>query len=129
LTQVDEWAPPQAVDFGAMWDADEQRTRETIYKKLADNPERFLAEYTERFGDVLNADNAATLFEDYGADRAKHREAVHPAATWNRDELFRRKLGELDAQGCDSVVFTAERTAKRSQYSIRRSAIQCMGVN
>jgi hypothetical protein len=104
---VNQCAPPRAEDFRAMRDADEQRTRETILAKLAADPERFLAEYTERFGNVLNADNAATLFEEYEADRAKYREAAHPAAAWIRDELFRRKLREEDAQRRDTVVFTA----------------------
>ncbi|HWD99691.1 MAG TPA: zeta toxin family protein [Bryobacteraceae bacterium] len=90
-----------------MRDADEQRTRETILAKLAEDPERYLEEYERRFGNVLNADNAATLFEEYEADRARYREAVHPAATWIRDELFRRKLREEDAQRRDTVVFTA----------------------
>jgi hypothetical protein len=56
---------------------------------------------------VLNADNAATLFDEYNQNRAKYREAVHPAASWIRDELFRRALAESVLEGQDRVVFTA----------------------
>jgi hypothetical protein len=66
-----------------------------------------LAEYTRRFGSVLNADNAAELFADYAASnpaRTKYRVAVHPAAQWIRDELYRRALADPNVK---EVVFTA----------------------
>jgi hypothetical protein len=75
-------------------DTDELRVREETLKKLHADAERYLAEYTRLFGNVLNADDAASLFEEYNQNRAKYREAVHPAATWIRDELFRRALAE-----------------------------------
>jgi hypothetical protein len=86
---------------------DELRVREETLRKLRANPEPYLAEYTSKFGNVLNADDAATLFDEYNQDRAKYRIAVHPAATWIRDELFRRALTERAPEGRNRVVFTA----------------------
>jgi hypothetical protein len=63
--------------------------------------------YTQRFGNVLNADNAAELFPDYAASpdsRTQFRAAVHPAAQRIRDELFRRSLANADVS---EVVFTS----------------------
>jgi hypothetical protein len=71
-------------------DPDELRVGEGTLRKLRVNPELYLAEYRSKFGNVLNADDAATLFDKYNQDRAKYRVAVHTAATWIRDEVFRR---------------------------------------
>lgn len=81
--------------------------REAVLEKLAADPELFLAEYAKRFGNVLNADDAATLFDEYNVDRAKYRVAVHPAATWVRDEMFRRVLKTKGLPGRNRIVFTA----------------------
>src|ERR1035438_7567555 len=43
------------------------------------------------------------LFAEYNEDRAKYRVAVHPAATWIRDELFRRALAETAPEGRNRV--------------------------
>ena len=88
-------------------DPDELRVGEETLRKLRANPELYLAEYSSKFGNVLNADDAATLFDEYNEDRAKYRVAVHPAATWIRDELFRRALAERAPEGRNRVVFTA----------------------
>ena len=86
---------------------DELRVREETSRKLRTNPEPYLAEYSSRFGNALNADDAATLFDEYNQDRTKYRVAVHPAATWIRDELFRGALAERAPEGRNRVVFTA----------------------
>jgi hypothetical protein len=86
---------------------DEIHVRDETLRKLRENPEHYLAEYTARFGNVLNADDAAALFDEYNQDRAKYREAIHPAATWIRDELFQRALAEIAPKGRNRVVFTA----------------------
>jgi hypothetical protein len=88
-------------------DPDELRVSEETLRKLRANPELYLTEYSGKFGNVLNADDAATLFDEYNEDRAKYRVAVHPAATWIRDELFRRALAETAPEGRNRVVFTA----------------------
>jgi hypothetical protein len=93
--------PPEGMD------PDELRVREETLRKLRANPEAYLAKYANQFANVLNADDAATLFDEYNQDRAKYRVAVHPAATWIRDELFRRALAERAAEGRNRVVFTA----------------------
>jgi len=74
---------------------------------LQANPEYYLAEYTGRFGNLWNADDAATLFGEYCEDPAKYRVAVHDAATWIRDEQFRRAMAEAPPEGNSRIVFTA----------------------
>lgn len=79
--------------------------REAVLEKLRARPAYYLAEYTRRFGNVLNTDDAATLFPEYNDSnetRAKYRLAVQPAASWIRNELFRRALLE---PGKETVVF------------------------
>jgi hypothetical protein len=92
-------------------DPDELRVCEETLRKLRANPEPYLAEYTSEFAYVLNADDAATLFDEYNQDPATYRVAVHPAATWIRDELFRRALTERAPEGRNRVVFTARGNA------------------
>jgi hypothetical protein len=88
-------------------DPDELRVREETLRKLRANPELYLVEYSSKFANVLNADDAATLFDEYNQDPAKYRVAVHTAATWIRDELFQRALAERAPEGRNRVVFTA----------------------
>jgi hypothetical protein len=88
-------------------DIAEECVREEILEKLHSDPEHYLTEYAKRFGNVLNADDAATLFDEFNRDPAKYRVAVHPAATWIRDELFRRALAAEAPEGKNRVVFTA----------------------
>lgn len=76
--------------------------------QVAKRGEDLLAEYRRRFGNVLNADNAAELFRDYSASlesRAKYRAAVHPAAQWVRDQLFSRALADPKVE---KIAFTAD---------------------
>ena len=111
-------------------EADELRVREETQRKLRENPEAYLAEYTSKFGSVLNADDAATLFDEYNQDPAKYRVAVHPAATWIRDELFQRALAETASEGRNRVVFTAGGNAagKSTAVAVTGSAKQAQVV-
>jgi hypothetical protein len=63
-------------------DIGEQAAREAVVFWVEADPERYLAEHQARFGDVLNADDAATLFPEYNDDPATYRVVVHPAARW-----------------------------------------------
>lgn len=98
--------------------------RETVFASLATDPDAYLARYRERFGNILNADSAATLFEEHNHDPARYRAAVHPAAVWIRDELFRRALRERVAPGRNRVAFTAGANAagKTTAISFSRAA-------
>ena len=73
-------------------DAGEQAVREAVMSQVEADPEFFLSEYARRFGNVLNADNAANLFGEYNEDPARYRVAVHPAAQWIRNALFTHLL-------------------------------------
>lgn len=88
-------------------DPGEQAVSRAILSKLEADPGHYLAEYTRKFGNVLNADSAATLFPEYNEDPARYRVAVHPAAQWIRDELFRLALMKPVVKGKNRVVFTA----------------------
>ncbi len=67
-------------------DAGDEAVRETILAQLELNPEHYIAEYTHRFGNILNADDATgLLFSQYNDNPARYRVAVHPAAQWIRD--------------------------------------------
>lgn len=84
-----------------------QDVRASVLGTLEQDREGFLAEYTRRFGNVLNADSAAELFPEYAASlesRARFRVAVHPAAQWIRGEMFERSLANDTVK---KVVFTA----------------------
>jgi hypothetical protein len=100
-----------------------------VVSRVEADPERYLSEYNRRFGNVLNADNAATLFPEYTENPARYRVAVHPAAQWIRDELFRRALKEPPVKGKNSVVFTAGGShahtsrSKRSSYLPNRYCV------
>lgn len=98
---------------------DEEATRTAIVVALESDPEFYLAEYTRRFGNVLNADSAATLFDLYNADPAKYRVAVHPAAQWIRDELFARALKMPGVPGRNRIAFTAGGNAAGKTTAIR----------
>ncbi len=102
-------------------DADEEATRAIILRRLEANPEEFLSEYTRQFGNVLNADSAATLFSEYNSNPAKYRVAVHPAAQWIRDELYRRARERRAAKGKNRVVFTAGGNASGKSTAIEFS--------
>ena len=118
---MDELIVPRIDDFTALADAEAQMVRTTVLDKLAADSARYLSEYSERFENVLNADDAATLFNEYNGDRARYRVAVHPAATWVRDELFRRALAEIPAEDTGRVVFTAGSNAAGKSSAIAYS--------
>jgi hypothetical protein len=67
-----------------------------------------MAEYHKRFGNVLNADNAKELSDDYMKDRAAGAPAVHETASWLVKELYHRELEKPAPKGKENlVVFTA----------------------
>ncbi|MGA2595115.1 MAG: UDP-N-acetylmuramoyl-L-alanine--D-glutamate ligase [Bryobacteraceae bacterium] len=94
-------------DLHSRRSAEAAEVRANALRRTRDDPEGLLAEYTRRFGNILNADNAAELFPEYAASRASRaqfRPAVHPAAQWVRDELFARALKDPKI---GEVIFTA----------------------
>jgi GT2 family glycosyltransferase len=86
---------------------DAQDVRAAVLGAVEKRREELLAEYTRRFGNVLNADSAAELFPEYSASlasRTRLRIAVHPGAQWIRDQLFDRALAD---QQVAEIIFTA----------------------
>ena len=94
-------------------DPDEKRVRQEVLEELEDDPKRYLAQYSERFGNVLNADDAATLFDgrrpsrcnlDPGraipasvGDGGPRREESRPVHRWQQRR--RKNHGHLVSQG------------------------------
>jgi hypothetical protein len=115
----DDVSIPLPCDLPPLTDALAQSARETILGQLRADPRRWLSEYATRFGNLLNADDAATLFDVYNEDRARFRVAVHPAATWIRDELFRQILSNSTASGDKTVVFTSGSNAAGKSTALR----------
>jgi hypothetical protein len=109
---------PELSSLSPLADEDEQAARSGMLDALRADPERYLRRYQKKFGNVLNADDAATLFKEYNRDRAKYRVAVHPAATWIRDELFRRSLDARAPEGHNRVAFTAGSNAAGKSTAI-----------
>ncbi len=120
---------PKPADFAPLQDGDAQAVREAVLLDLGRAGEAYLSDYSRRFGNILNADDAATLFAPYNADRARFRVAVHPAATWIRDESFERALAHQAPEGRNRVVFTAggnaagKSTAIEFSGSVRRAQV------
>jgi hypothetical protein len=71
-----------------------QNDPESFLDELRSDPARFSDEYKRRFGNILNADDAATLFDRYNASPLTMRTVVHPAATELRDSLLQERLAE-----------------------------------
>jgi hypothetical protein len=109
--------------FVAGMDPDEERVRQEILKKLHADPEHYLTEYAKRFGNIPNADDAATLFDEYNGNPAKYLVAVHPAATWIRDELLRRALTTEAPEGKNRVDFTAGGNAAGKSTALAVSGV------
>jgi hypothetical protein len=62
---MDEPIVPRIDNFSVLADAEAQKVRTTVLDKLAADSARYLSGYSARFENVLNADDAATLFEEY----------------------------------------------------------------
>jgi hypothetical protein len=119
---MDDLAIPRPDAFARLTDAEAEEVRIPVLEKLAADSARYLSEYSARFDNVLNADDAATLFDEYNGDRARYRVAVHPAATWVRDELFRQRLTAASGEGA-YIVFTAGCNAAGKTKVIRSSRV------
>jgi hypothetical protein len=101
----------------------EQAVREAVVFRVEADPERDLSEHEKRFGNVLNAGDAATLFPEYNEAPATDRVAVHPAARWIRDERFRRALATCSPDK-ERVVFTAGGNAAGKSTAISFSGAE-----
>jgi hypothetical protein len=101
----------------------EQAVREAVVFRVEADPERDLSEHEKRFGNVLNAGDAATLFPEYNEAPATYRVAVHPAARWIRDERFRRALASGSPHK-ERVVFTAGGNAAGKSTAISFSGAE-----
>jgi hypothetical protein len=86
----------------------EERAIETRFgEQLKSNTDQAVEEYRNRFGNVINTDNARELSQDYQNDRTQSL-AVHEPASAITKEVYRRALQEPVPEGKENdVVFTA----------------------
>ncbi len=81
-----------------------ERAIETRFRrKIAADPKRMMMEYRANFGNVLNADNAKELSDDFKKDRTKSA-AVHEPASWLIKQLWKEDLADKSKH---TVFFTA----------------------
>jgi hypothetical protein len=77
-------------------------------RQIGGNLEQAKAKYRHDFGNVLNADNAKELSEDYLKDRSHGAAAVHEPASYLIKELYKEELAKPAKAGKENdVVFTA----------------------
>lgn len=82
-----------------------------IEKRFADtisaDPGKFMTQYKEKFGNVLNTDNVREFSPDYEKNRALYSKAVHEPSSALTKYMYETLLNTPDPQGRDKVVFTA----------------------
>lgn len=86
------------------------KVQENFAKKIEENPDAMIEEYTKRFGKELNTDNARELSPDYSKNndsRSQFSPAVHEPASALVKEIYKRQLQVPDPKGENIVLFTA----------------------
>jgi hypothetical protein len=102
-----------------------QRAVETKFRnEIAKDPEAMKAEYRRQFGNVLNADNAKELSEDYRNDRTNNAIAVHEPASWLVEQIYKEELAKEPTDGkANYVLFTAGGAGSGKTTALQSSAI------
>lgn len=87
----------------------EQKDAEDRFRKqIESDPEKAIREYTEKYKNVLNADDAKELSADYRANRSDMAMAVHEGASALVKEIYKRELAkDAPPDKANMVVFTA----------------------
>jgi hypothetical protein len=109
----------------------ERKVEARFAEYLEKHADEAIARYQEKFGNVLNADNARELSSDYspGGVEAKDFKSIKARATWSRavhepasalvKEIYRRELKKpASPNQLDRVVFTSGGTAAGKSTAI-----------
>lgn len=102
---------------------DDQKAIETKFGQyLNDHLDEAVAQYKEKFGNVINTDNVRELSPEYVKDRTQLSAAVHqPASAFSR-YLYEQALKETPAEGQhNEVLFTAGGTGAGKSTAINTS--------
>lgn len=84
------------------------KVESTFRRQIGSDPEKWKQEYRAKFGNVLNADNAKELSEDYKKNRTDMAMAVHEPASWLVKQMFAEDLVKPpDPEKSNAVLFTA----------------------
>ncbi len=100
-------APRPAIGRMADLSAAERQVEDSLRARVEADPDGFLRRYLEKFGNLINTDNAAELFEEYAASpesRTALRRAAHKPAQWIADQAFYERLQDPSIR---EAVFTA----------------------
>jgi hypothetical protein len=71
VVRLDQTSAIRIQSGRALLDPADQAVRDNAISQVEMDWDRLLSEYTERFGNVLNADNAAKLFPEYNRDTVR----------------------------------------------------------
>jgi hypothetical protein len=87
-----------------------QEAEQRFQEQISGDLEGAIAQYQQRFGNIIDRDNARELFPEYSQSR-ESRQALGPAtyrpAGILADELYRRAVVQPDPTGSNLVVFNA----------------------
>jgi hypothetical protein len=97
---------------------------------MARDPEGMTTKYKATFGNVLNADNAKELSEDYQKNRTDGAAAVHEPASWLMKKMFAEELAKPAPMGkTNEVLFTAGGAGAGKTSSIKSHPTQTEILN
>ena len=85
---------------------EQHEVEERFAKQIKQDPQAAINEYREKFGNVVNPDNAKELSIDYRADRASNAAAVHEPSSWLAKQVYSQILKEPVPEGkLNTVLF------------------------
>jgi hypothetical protein len=73
-------------------DARQLEVQDRFAKYIEKDPQAAIDEYKQKFGNVVNADNAKELSVDYRADRSANASAVHEPSSWLAKQVYKQIL-------------------------------------
>lgn len=79
--------------------------QEKFAKQVESDPEKAIRDYTAKYGNILNADNAKELSPDYMKDKSTMAPAVHETASWLVKQIYKRELAQDAPPGKANMVF------------------------
>lgn len=91
------------------------------FDEIAQNEDRLITEYRQKFGKVVNTDNARELFPEYNLAKTKSA-AVHEPASLLAKRIYLDDLLTKKGQGSNRVIFTAGGTGAGKTTAMQKLA-------
>lgn len=108
---------PQSVTPKNTLSPELQAVQDKFRKDLTDNYEERKAQYHKEFGNVINADNAKTLSEDYNKNPTATTSAIHPPSSEFATRLYNDALKEKPETG--TVLMTTGGTGAGKSTAVK----------